>query len=241
MAGVVGERDGRDLQCAEQAAEGDGRQPSGAPAAPTASGRRAVVRVARVRRAARCAAAAARPTVPTVPTATAATQARLRGERGGQEGDQRRAGHEHDLVGDALGRERGVPFAGDRRAGGPSGLRTMVPIWGIAAPASAAPDVGPRQSPSPRRSRRSSGPLAQREGDRVDVQHPALAEPVRQPSVRDREDRVADDVGRRHLAGQAVGPARGVLTSSTMPSVIIEIGSRATSAVAEKASAPGRA
>ena len=65
-----------------------------------------------------------------------------------------------------------------------------------------------------------------------------LAEPVGQPAVRDGEDRVADDVRRRDLPGQRVGAGQRA-TSSTMPSVIIEIGSRATSPVAEKATAPG--
>ena len=80
----------------------------------------------------------------------------------------------------------------------------MVPICGIEAPASAPQHVRPRQRPlvGDRDDHQAAG---QREDHRVDVQHQALAEPVRQPAVRDGEQRVADDVGGRDLAGQRVG------------------------------------
>ena len=82
--------------------------------------------------------------------------------------------------------------------------RTMVPICGIEAPASAPHTCGQGSAHSWTIETiiRMRG---EREDDRVDVQHAALAEPVGQPAVRDGEERVADDVRRRDLAGQRVG------------------------------------
>ena len=82
--------------------------------------------------------------------------------------------------------------------------RTMAPICGIEAPARAPHTCGQTSAHScgDRDDHQAAG---EREDHRVGVQHEALSEPVRQPTVRDGEQRVADDVGGRDLAGERIG------------------------------------
>ena len=84
-------------------------------------------------------------------------------------------------------------------------------------------------------------PAATAKTDAVDGQHPRLAEPVEQPALRDRRPaRWRSCTPPRPRRRGRRSRSRPV-TSSTMPRVIIEIGSRATSPVArERRRAPGR-
>ena len=129
---------------------------------------------------------AARPRVPTVPTTTAAASPATGARRRGQERDQGRTGHEDDLVGDALDREGGVPLARVGQQVRPAGADASSPIWGHRRPGDDSRQERPRHRPV-----LDDGEpiitLPRREDHRVDEQHAALAEPVGQPAVRDRD------------------------------------------------------
>ena len=82
--------------------------------------------------------------------------------------------------------------------------RTIVPIWGIEAPASTAHRCG-QTSAQPAVIETVIRLAEAAKTTAVDVQHPALAEAVGQPAVGDGEDGVAQDVGGRDLPGEGVG------------------------------------
>ena len=105
----------------------------------------------------------------------------------GQEGDQGGAGDEHDLVGDALDREGGVPLGVGVEQVGPAAADQGADRRDR-RPATAASRCG-------QGSAQSSvietiiRPSVEREQHGVDVQHPRLSEPVDQPALRDRRTR----------------------------------------------------